>query len=177
MSYLTKLEVVSLTHGWSCGMCKWVALAIGCDQRVGPPCKLISSRSHWPLLKMHIFVLVPPPPTRSANMAGCVEMEPSVISQASWPFHFLLQKKKKLALYIFLDSDLLKVNVVCVVAPDLSTPVKFVSFSGAVNQDQQRSASCQCCAQAKFPCTISQHVGSLAWNQFYTWVMFKPHTC
>lgn len=29
VSYLTKLEAVSLAHEWSCGMCKWVALAIG----------------------------------------------------------------------------------------------------------------------------------------------------
>lgn len=49
VSYLTKLEAVSLAHGWSCGMCKWVALMIGQPKPlrdpVRPPCRkrLISS--------------------------------------------------------------------------------------------------------------------------------------
>lgn len=42
VSYLTKLEAVSLAHGWSCGMCKWVALTIGQPKPLRdpapPPC-------------------------------------------------------------------------------------------------------------------------------------------
>lgn len=39
VSYLTKLEVVSLAHGWSCGMCKWVTLMIGQPKPLRDPAR------------------------------------------------------------------------------------------------------------------------------------------
>lgn len=39
VSYLTKLEAVSLAHGWSCGMCKWVALTIGQPKPLRDPAR------------------------------------------------------------------------------------------------------------------------------------------